>query len=59
MPKYEVDVRLSGTDGNVFSILGKVSTALRRAGVSSSLVSVMNFSQRLRLATIIMLFKFA
>jgi len=34
--KYpNVKVRLSGTDGNAFSIIGKVAQALRRAGVSA------------------------
>ena len=33
--KYpEVEVQLTGTDGNAFSIMGKVNRALRRAGVS-------------------------
>lgn len=32
MPKYDVDVQLSGTDGNAFSIMGTVSKALRKAG---------------------------
>ncbi len=33
--KYpEIEVQLSGQDGNAFSILGNVTTALRRAGVS-------------------------
>lgn len=33
--KYpEVEVQLSGEDGNAFGILGKVSKALRRAKVS-------------------------
>lgn len=33
--KYpEVEVQLSGSDGNVFGILGKVIKALKRAGVS-------------------------
>jgi len=29
----EVTVRLTGEDGNVFSVAGRVITALRRAGV--------------------------
>jgi hypothetical protein len=33
--KYpEVEVKLTGTDGNAFSILSKVKRALTRAGVS-------------------------
>lgn len=31
-----VEVRLSGTDGNVFALLGRVVRALRIAGVSPS-----------------------
>lgn len=31
----EVRVQLTGTDGNAFSILGKVKGALNRAGVSA------------------------
>jgi hypothetical protein len=35
MPKYpEVEVQLTGQDGNAFAILGKTQKALRRAGVS-------------------------
>lgn len=35
-PKYpDIEVALSGTDGNAMSIIGKVSRALRRAGVDS------------------------
>jgi hypothetical protein len=30
-----VSVRLTGQDGNIFSIIGRVNQALRRAGVSS------------------------
>lgn len=36
-PKYpEVSVQLSGEDGNVYAILGRVLTALRRAGVNDA-----------------------
>jgi hypothetical protein len=35
----EVTVRLVGTDGNAFSVLGKVQRALREAGVSDEEVS--------------------
>lgn len=34
MPKYNVDVQLSGEDGNAFAIMGRVSRALRKAGAS-------------------------
>jgi hypothetical protein len=35
VPKYsQIEVQLSGEDGNVFSILGKVQLALKRAGIS-------------------------
>lgn len=34
MPKYpDVEVELTGQDGNVFSIIGAVNKALRRHGV--------------------------
>ncbi len=34
-PKYpNIEVQLTGTDGNAFAIMGAVSKALRRAGVS-------------------------
>jgi len=32
MPKTDVQVKLIGTDGNAFAILGKVKQALKRAG---------------------------
>lgn len=33
--KYpDIDVQLSGQDGNAFAIIGNVTAALRRAGVS-------------------------
>ena len=32
MPKTDVKVKLVGTDGNAFAILGKVSQALKKAG---------------------------
>lgn len=35
-PKYpDVIVKLTGTDGNAFSLIGKVQGALRKAGASS------------------------
>lgn len=34
-PKYpNIEVQLSGTDGNAFSIMGKVRRAMKRNGVS-------------------------
>ncbi len=39
-PKYpDVEVTLTGTDGNAFSIIGKVAKALRRASVPPAIVS--------------------
>lgn len=36
-PKYpEIEVQLSGEDGNVFAIMGRVRKAMRRAGVSDA-----------------------
>lgn len=34
MARYDVEVQLVGTDGNAFAVLGAVSKALQRAGVS-------------------------
>ena len=35
MPKYpEIEVQLTGKDGNAFAIMGNVNRALRRGGVS-------------------------
>ena len=35
MPKFpEVEVQLSGNDGNAFAIMGAVAKAMKRAGVS-------------------------
>ena len=31
----EIDVQLSGTDGNAFALIGRVQGALRKAGVSA------------------------
>ena len=39
MPKYEIRVQLSGTDGNAFALMGKVVSALRRGGVSSGKIA--------------------
>jgi hypothetical protein len=37
IPKYpEITVQLTGEDGNSFNILGKVSRALRQAGISQA-----------------------
>ena len=35
MAKYDITVELTGIDGNAFSIMGAVTKAMRRAGVSS------------------------
>jgi len=34
MAKYDIEVDLMETDGNAFSIMGAVTKAMRRAGVS-------------------------
>jgi hypothetical protein len=34
MPKYNVEVQLSGHDGNAFAIMGAVRQALKSAGAS-------------------------
>lgn len=33
-PKYDIDVTLTGVNGNAFAIIGTVTKALTRAGVS-------------------------
>lgn len=36
-PRYQnIDVRLTGSDGNAFMVLGKVGGAMRRAGVPNA-----------------------
>lgn len=35
MPKFDVKVKLVGTDGNAFALMGTVSRALRKAGASA------------------------
>ena len=41
MPKYpDIEVQLSGEDGNIFFIGGRVGKAMRRAGVESSEIEV-------------------
>lgn len=34
MSKYQVEVQLVGHDGNAFAIMGRVSSALKKAGAS-------------------------
>lgn len=34
-PLYNIEVKLSGEDGNAFSLIGKVKRELRRAGASN------------------------
>jgi hypothetical protein len=34
MAKYDIEVELIGNDGNAFSIMGAVTKAMQRAGVS-------------------------
>lgn len=36
MPKYNVKVKLVGTDGNAFALMGKVAQALRKAKAPAS-----------------------
>ena len=37
-PKYNIDVQLTGIDGNAFAIMGAVSKALRENDVSKELI---------------------
>jgi len=34
MPKYNTTVELAGHDGNAFAIMGRVSSALKKAGAT-------------------------
>jgi hypothetical protein len=34
MSKYDIDVNLTDIDGNAFSVMGAVTRAMKRAGVS-------------------------
>jgi hypothetical protein len=34
MAKFDIDVQLTGTDGNAYAIMGTVAAALREAGAS-------------------------
>lgn len=34
MPKYNVEVQLSGNDGNAWAVMGAVKSALKKAGAS-------------------------
>jgi hypothetical protein len=34
VPKYDIEVKLVGTDGNAYALMGKVRKALRQAGAS-------------------------
>ena len=36
LPKYPISVQLSGFDGNAFSIMGRVTKAMRRAGCTQA-----------------------
>ena len=40
MPKYDVQVKLSGTDGNAFAVMGKVSAALKKAKIPEDEINV-------------------
>jgi hypothetical protein len=39
MAKYDVEVQLSGNDGNAFAIMGAVKSALKKAGASKEELS--------------------
>jgi len=39
MAKYDVDVQLTGNDGNAFAIMASVSSALRDAGATKEELS--------------------
>jgi len=35
MPKFDIDVQLTGKDGNAFIVLGAVLSALKKAGATA------------------------
>jgi hypothetical protein len=39
-PKYDVKVKLTGTDGNAYALMGRVRQAMRKAKVPSEEVKV-------------------
>ena len=40
MPKYSIEVQLSGNDGNAFAIMASVRSALKRAGATEAELSL-------------------
>jgi hypothetical protein len=40
MPKYNIEVQLSGNDGNAFAIMAAVGRALRKAGATDAEISM-------------------
>ena len=36
MPKYDIEVQLTGNDGNAFAIMGAVQRALKTAGATQA-----------------------
>lgn len=40
MPKYNIEVQITGDDGNAFVIMSKVRSALKSAGASESEISL-------------------
>jgi menaquinone-dependent protoporphyrinogen IX oxidase len=39
MPKFDIPVQLTGTDGNAFAIIGAVQRALREEGVPADVIA--------------------
>lgn len=40
MPKYDIEVQLSGNDGNAFAIMAAVRSALSKAGATDAEISM-------------------
>jgi hypothetical protein len=40
MPKYNIEVQLSGNDGNAFAVMAAVRNALKRAGATDAEISL-------------------
>jgi hypothetical protein len=40
MPKYNIEVQLSGHDGNAYAVMASIRSALKRAGANEAEISL-------------------
>jgi len=40
MPKYNIEVQLSGNDGNAYAVMASIRSALKRAGADEADISL-------------------